>query len=222
MKGHHALVMSGHSKNLAGSAFIFMIGLFVFCCSILSLARGQLRANWFIYLVWGIIGVYILVASGNALFSAWKRPKFESVFPVSLPNSIIFTAPCEIHGGKTVIYLASSAKLYNGEITLFLRQKDSRLELGKAFLIGMKPSFRIPVPTWFKWLHVKEAGTTLDLWPRGTRGLSDPVIIYFNHPIAQGDTIELSLKVTSVLDKEAGGRRGNVRKSDDVTICFYA
>jgi hypothetical protein len=214
--------MSGRVKHLAVAAFIFMIGLLVFCCAILSLASGQLRANWFIYLVFGIIGAYVSAASGRVLFSAWKSPKFESSFPISLPNSVSIVAPCEMHGGKAVIYLASNAKLYRGEITLYLKQNDSRLQLGKTFLSGTKPTFRIRVPIWFKWLHVQEAGTTLDFWPKGPNRSFDPVIIPFTHTIAQGDTIELRIDVESVFGEGVAGKYGEAGKSDLVTVCFSA
>lgn len=214
--------MSGRTKHLTVAAFIFMIGLLVFCFAILSLTSGHLRANWFIYLVFGIIGAYVLSASGSVLLLAWKGPKFESVFPISLPNSVTIAAPCEMHGGKAIIYLAGSVKLYQGEITLFLTQKNRRLELGKAFLCGAKPSFRIPVPIWFKWLHVQEAGTTLDFWPRSANRSFDPVIIPFTQTIVQGDTVELTINVERVIGAEVGGRQRDVSKSDIVTVCFSA
>jgi hypothetical protein len=212
--------MTGRSKHLTAAALIFSIGLLVFCCATLALASGQLRPNWFIYLVFGIVGAYVSAASGRVLFSARKRPKCEGVFSISLPNSVSLVAPCEMRGGTAVIYLPGSAKLYRGEITLFLKQKDTRLEFARVFLSGMKPLFRIPVPTWLKWLHVQEAGTRLSFWPRGAIRSSDPVIVSFAQSISQGDTIELSIDVTSILDEEVGAKLRNVRTADAVTVCF--
>lgn len=212
--------MSIRSKNLASAAFIFMIGLLVFCCAILSFASGPLRANWFIYLVFGIIGVYALTASSRTLFLEWKKPTFESAFPISLPNSVIIVAPCEMNGGKALIYLPGGTRIYRGEITLFSKQKDNRLELSKVFLYGTKPSFSIPIPTWLKWLNVKEAGTVLDFWPKGTFNSFGPVVICFVQTIAQGDTIEVGMDVTSVLKPISGGKNGNESNADSVTVCF--
>jgi hypothetical protein len=212
--------MTGRSKHLTAAALIFAIGLLVLCCALLALTGGQVRANWIIYLMFGIIGAYIATASGGVLVSAWKRPKFQRSFQISLPNSVSLVAPCEMRGGKAVIYLPGSAKLYRGEIILFLKHKNNPLEIARAFLCGMKPSFRISVPAWLKWLHVQEAGKTLSFWPRGAIRSSEPVIISFAQSIAQGDTVELSIDVTSILDEEIGEKPKNVSTADVVTVCF--
>jgi hypothetical protein len=212
------------TQHLIGLAFLFLISLFVFCFSIRSLFSGRAGNAWFIYVVIGVISTSVLVTGLRWVWAISGSPQFEKVFPLSHPGptSIDILTPHAMHGGKVVIYFGDSVKFYRGQISLLLRQNDGAVILGKVSLSAIAPSFRIPIPGWFKWFHVQEAGTTMDFWPRGSRRTFDPVIIPFTHVLAEGDALQLEIDVQNILKDQEGNKLENTSNSNFVTVCLKA
>jgi hypothetical protein len=186
--------------------------------------EGHVRSNWFIYLVFGVIGLYIAIASGHDLWSASKKAILEQSFSISLsePNVSTLIVPKDMRRGEMLFYFAGSTPLYSGTITVLKQDGPSRSILGNALLHGAKKSFGIKIPAWLKIFRVEEAGGSLDFWPRGTARSLSPIAIPFSQPIAKGETVIVNIDVRHVLTNANAHDSKNKTNTELVTICLLA
>ena len=210
------------TKHFLETSFVLLIGLVVSCISIWPILAGHIGDwdNFFLQIMASMIGICVAVPSLSVLCSYRGSLIFENVlfFSQSDSTAIEIGSPATLNGGRVFVYLPKSADIYHGQISLCLRQRSGQFDLGKVILTKTKPSYRIPIPKWLKVLHVQEAGTTLDLWPRGTGRSFNPVVIPFNRTVCAGDVLLLKLEVQNIFVEEKARASGITPIADLVTI----
>src|SRR2546427_12718217 len=158
------------SRILLTAGFLFLLGLLLTVGAVLhiqsSSQTGRDLQIWLTSCGVGLIGIVLILTATRTFQSACGRTLFKDVYHIkSSGRSVVeIVAPTDVRGGKIVLFLDGSPDRFRGSISLRRQRADAPVESNSIVLSAIKPSFRIRVPGWLRWLKVSDAGKIQEFW----------------------------------------------------------
>ena|SRR2546427_2538677 len=213
-------------RTILTASFVVLLGVLLTTGAVLHfLSSSNTGRNVHIWLTScgvGLMGLILILAAARVLQSSCGTTLFKNVFHIKSPGRSVveIVAPTDVRGGKIVLFLDGSPDRFRGSISLRRQRADAPVESNSIVLSAIKPSFRIRVPGWLRWLKVSDAGKIQEFWPRGT-GLSlYPLEIPFNFSISKGESLALEFDLDSNFEGTNLESIYALSASERVTVCI--